>query len=225
MDEPVETNIVQDDAAIDADKGDKFYKSQEEVDRAFRKRLERERRKWEESLKKNNTDNLENIEKSEQEIKDENIVSDELKNIGDDLLPLLSKLDKEIGNEDNPETIDSEETEEFVNGMLNEISDLEQEYDGIDLTQDLKNPLFLHMLENGEPLKKVYDYFNPEKSREVNFRELEREVTERIRLRNSRPVSISHANSQNTVYDVSRLSQSEIEDIDRRVKRGERVVL
>lgn len=224
MDESVETNIVQDDAAIDADKGDKFYKSQEEVDRAFKKRLEREKRKWEESLKKNNTDDIENIEKSEQEIKDENIVSDELKNIGDDLLPLLSKLDMEIEDVNSSEA-DSEQTDEFVGNVLNEISDLEQEYEGVDLTEDLKNPLFLHMLESGEPLKKVYDYFYPEKSREINFREMEREVIERIRLRNSRPLSISRANSQNTVYDVSRLSQSEIEDIDRRVKRGERVVL
>lgn len=224
MDEPVETNIVQDDAAIDADKGDKFYKSQGEVDRAFKKRLEREKRKWEESLKINNESSFENYEKSEYEIKDENKVNDELKEIGDELLPLLSNLDKQIGDGNSLET-DSKQTDEFVNNILNEINGLEQQYEGIDLTEDLKNPLFLHMLENGEPLKKVYDYFNPEKSREVNFKEMEREVTERIRLRNSRPASISHANSQNTVYDVSRLSQSEIEDIDRRVKRGERVVL
>jgi len=222
MDESVENINVQDDAAIDAEKGEEagFYKSQAEVDRAFKKRLERERRKWEKSFKDRTAQEAENNTEGKRDS-----VNEELSKIGEELSPFLDKIEyeNELAKENNEET--DAKTEEFVRTVMNEVKELEDIYEDLDLTEDLNNPLFMHMLKEGQPLKKVYDYFNPERSRQVLYRQIEREVTERIRARNLKPSSISYSNSSNTVYDISRLTQKDIEEIDRRVRRGERVVL
>lgn len=225
MDETVENVLVQDDAAIDAEKGEEtgFYKSQKEVDRAFRKRLERERKKWEQSLTEESepakaVDNLNTH-------KNQNAVEGELSKIGEALSPYLEDIEKSGELLENTEDASDEETEQFVSSVMKEVQELEDMYNEIDLTEDFNNPLFTHMLKEGQPLKKVYDYFNPEKSKQALYRQMEHEVTERIRARNSRPSSIAHSNASNTSYDISRLTQKDIEEIDKRVRRGERVVL
>lgn len=229
MDETVENVLVQDDAAIDAEKGEEtgFYKSQKEVDRAFKKRLVRERKKWEQSLTKETepakAEDNSNIDKDQN--KNENAVDDELSKIGEELSPYLEDIEKSGELPENTESVPDEETEEFVSSVMKEVQELEDMYEEIDLTEGFNNPLFTHMLKEGQPLKKVYDYFNPEKSRQSLYRQIEHEVTERIRARNSRPSSIAHSNANNASYDISRLSQKDIEEIDKRVRRGERVVL
>lgn len=226
MEESVENTLVQDDAAIDAEKGEEsgFYKSQEEVNRAFKKRLEREKKKWEQSLKNNGGDKAQAQESSEEK---EDPVEEELSKIGEELSPFLEKIEDEgeLFEEEKQKEKEDFETQEFVRTVMNEVRELEQIYEELDLTEELNDPLFTHMLKEGQPLKKVYDYFKPERNRQDLYRQIEREVTERIRARNARPSSIARANASNASYDISRLTQKDIEEIDRRVRRGERVVL
>ncbi|GEM_PF-1485671 len=231
MEETVENVIEQDDAAMDADMGGNtdYYRSQEEVDRAFKKRLERERRKWEASLKERSGEKAEALEDKragdEQQAKSsEDIVNEQLGEIESELEPYLKNIEAE-GEMPSEQEEDDYETEAFVESVLKEVSELEQLYEDLDLTEELSNPLFTHMLKEGQPLKKVYDYFKPQKSRDAVYKEVEREVTEHIRARNAKPSSIAYANASSASYDISRLSQRDIEEIDRRVKRGERVVL
>ena len=196
---------------------EKYYKSQKEVDAAFKKRLDRERKKWEESLK--------NVQYPENEKKetDERTVLDELNNIGSELEPFLKYIENEEGFEKiREENEEDKKAEEFAASVLDEVEKLEELYDDLDLSQDFNNSLFTYMLEKGEPLKKVYDYFNPQKNYDALHREIEREIIGQIRARNSKPNSISHANASSAYYDASRLTQKDIEEIDRRVKRGER---
>ena len=222
MDESVE-NILQDDAASDAGTGENFYKSQKEVDIAFRKRLEHERKKWEEEINNiNSNDDPQSVVKKEA---DEEIVQNELNDIGKEIEPYLKEIENEESFNQFTEEESNIEAEEFAENVLKEVSELEQLYDDLDLKEDFENPLFLYMLESGEPLKKVYDYFNPQKNMQEIRKDIERQVTENIRARNSRPSPIAYANSSSASYDVTRLSQKDIEDIDRRVKRGERIVL
>ncbi len=226
MEESVENSFVQDDAAIDAEKGEEsgFYKSQEEVNRAFKKRLEREKKKWEQSLKNNGGHKAQAQESSEEK---EDPVEEELSKIGEELSPFLEKIEDEgeLFEEEKQKEKEDFETQEFVRTVMNEVRELEQIYEELDLTEELNDPLFTHMLKEGQPLKKVYDYFKPERNRQDLYRQIEREVTERIRARNARPSSIARANASNASYDISRLTQKDIEEIDRRVRRGERVVL
>ena len=229
MEETVENVLVQDDAAIDAEKGEEtgFYKSQKEVDKAFKKRLERERKKWEQSLEKGTREKQSenNLVIEKEENKKEDTVEDELSKMGDELHSYLERIEDEGELPENNIERPDEETEKFVESILKEVQELEDMYEEVDLTEDFDNPLFTHMLKEGQPLKKVYDYFNPEKNKQAIYKQIEHEVTERIRARNSKPSSIAHSNANNASYDISRFTQKDIEEIDKRVRRGERVVL
>jgi len=79
------------------------------------------------------------------------------------------------------------------------------------------------MVANGYDAKRVYEFFYPIRYRGNLKKTVEREVLDRIRLRNNRPQTISAANAALSVRDISRMSDEEIRAIDARIKRGEKV--
>ena len=193
---------AQDDAAQDAASGERentreetYYRSQKEVDEAFGKRLAQERKKWEKEASLH----------AELERLKERSLREDLRDVSD-------------AGYEKPKS-------EFIQSILQQTEALKRDYPEFSMEEAMQNPLFAMMLAKGESLERVADYFYPERAREKVFREAEDEVLERIRRRNARPHTMAHANQGEIYRDIGKLSDEEILDIDRRVKRGERVIL
>ncbi len=175
------------------DTGGGYYRSQEEVDAAFKKRMERERRKWEEENPRAFDSNAGEPQ--------------ELENTGPD-----AENENKYG--------------EMLDDIARQADELLEIYPDFDFPRELEQkPMFAYMLAEGMDLKSVYEYFYPEKAMERVREDIRTEVIENIRARNARPQGIRYQNGAGGVRDVSLLTDAQIEDIDRRVKRGERVML
>ena len=211
MEETNEVEMTRDD---DAGLPEGFYRSQKEVDFAFKKRLEKERRKWEEELLTQPalSDGLELEEEQEAP------VEEKTESASDDFLEEVRQQAQK-----------QRELEEKYAPQMAEIFLQEDEFKRIkpefDLSEELKaNPLMATMLASGHRLSEVYDFFHPEEALERMSDQAERQALENIMARNGRPREIfSSAGSKGK--DIMRLSQEEMDEIDRRVRAGERVVL
>lgn len=111
--------------------------------------------------------------------------------------------------------------EEFLADIKFQEEELKKEIPEFNLADEIeKNPMFAVMLSFKEPMAKVYGYFNPE----VVYKEIEQDILERIKARNLRPAHVEQRGKSKGV-DVNSLSASDIAEIDKRVRRGERVEL
>ncbi len=111
--------------------------------------------------------------------------------------------------------------EEFLAEIKVQEEELKKLIPEFDLAAEIeKNPMFAVMLSFKEPMGKVYEYFNPE----YLYREIEKEILDRIKSRNLRPEHVEQRGKSGG-YDVSSLSAKDIEEIDKRVRRGERIEL
>lgn len=167
-----------------------FYKSQQEVDQAFSKRMAAEREKWE-------------SERSGQE----GIAGDTQPDAGDAALSYS-------------------EERSFIRSVQQGEAEIRQIDPNFDLSAELEhNPLFALMVAQGQDIKDVYEFFHKESSEGRLRKSVEKEIFERIRMRNNRPDALRSANAGKVSRDISGMSEKEIMDIDKRIKRGERVVL
>jgi hypothetical protein len=181
-----------------------FYKSQKEVDRAFALRLAAERKKWErEQL---GAEPLESGEES----------------------PELEQSEAPAGEEMEPDAgeMDLMEQKRFLMRVVEAEGEIKREDPYFDMEQEIRrNPMFALMIANGYDPRRVYEFFYPIRARGNLKKAVEREVMDRIRLRNRRPATMASPNAAMSIRDVARMSDEEIGRIDARVKRGERVRL
>ena len=211
---------VRDDAVQDAASGEdetsneKYYRSQKEVDEAFSKRLAHERRKWEREASLHS------------EVERLKAQADRTPKPPETPELLLEQENKPASRgRKEQETTASPIRSEFIEKIQAELETIQQEYPAFSMETAMENPLFGMMLATGEPLERVVDYFYPEHRQDQIRREAEDAVLERIRRRNVRPVSMGHANFGSFHRDIAQMSDEEILDIDRRVKRGEKITL
>lgn len=175
---------------------DDYYRSQAEVDTAFSKRLEREKKKWEQQAR----------EEAEAQI--------------NGILNETEGADAAPGGEEN-----AFDTEQFIERIGMEEKEIQREDPGFDMLAEMnQNPMFALMAASGLPLKKVYEFFHSEEKEGALRKRVEQEIIGKIRSRNIRPAPI-HPAGGGAMKDISKMSESEILEIDARVRRGERVVL
>lgn len=212
------------------DDGDQtgYYRSQQEVDHAFGKRLAHERAKWEQAQKEAQAQDQNQEEAGEPQAQPPNEGAQL-----DGLLEAMAQHEQTaVTGSDPSETIDratdaalgNNTHAAFLVDIAQQAEALSQEMD-FDLAREMENPVFAMLLATGAPLRDVMEYVHPEQKAARLRADAEREVIERIRARNQRPASLQRANASQSQLDVSALSDEQIRDIDRRVKRGERVVL
>lgn len=197
--ETVEQNFVDDAQNLDAEQKNEqpadYYRSQQEVDRAFAKRLEAERQKWEREAAAAKPD------------------ADDREETGDGEAPDAGELSLN-------------EQRRFLTEVIRAEEEIRKEDPYFDLGEELKrNPMFALMIANGYDAKRVYEFFYPIRHRGNLKKAVEREIMDRIRLRNTRPQTMGTANAAMSVRDISKLSDDEIRQIDARIKKGERVRL
>ena len=181
-----------------------FYKSQKEVDRAFALRLAAERKKWERErlAAEPSASGAENLE--------------------------LNRNEAPTGEEMEPDAgeMDLMEQKRFLMSVVEAEEEIQREDPYFDMEQEIRrNPMFALMIANGYDPRRVYEFFYPIRARGNLKKAVEREVMDRIRLRNRRPLTMASPHAAMNVRDVSRMSDEEIGRIDARVKRGERVRL
>ena len=195
---------AQADAVPDAAAGEEqpadYYRSQQEVDQAFAKRLAQEKKKWEKEA---------SLAAEVERLKTQT---------AQELPPQEAERPEQPAEEPPAKS-------EFIQNITREAEEIAEQFPDFRMEKAMENRLFAMMLASGEPLKQVVAYFYPEYGRQEMREQTEREILANIRTRNLRPRSIGHANQGSMRRDVASLSDEEILDIDRRVKRGERVVL
>ncbi len=200
---------------------DDYYRSQKEVDAAFKKRLEREKQRWE-------RDTAAEAETKLQELLQE----------GADAAQDTASVQEETNLQDSTnaqETMDAQGREDAGEGGWDEdafLAAIRKDEEVIaaddpdfDLAGEMeKNPAFALMLAQGLPLKRVYDFFHGDTVEGRMKQEMEQEIVARIRARNNRPAPIGSSGGE-AKRDISRMSDAEILEIDARVRRGERITL
>ncbi|MDL2220084.1 hypothetical protein LJC55_00225 [Eubacteriales bacterium OttesenSCG-928-N14] len=196
--ETVDRIAVADDAPQLPEVQDGFYKSQEEVDRAFALRLAAERKKWEAGMQT----------PSEEDAQQE-----------------TGEVEQDAAAEQT-QTMDYAQEREFLRNVMRGEEAIKEVNPGFDMGEELaQNPLFALMVAQGLPIKRVYDFFYPQQSEGMLRKSVEQQILSRMRMRNARPKSIASANAPTSYRDISKMSDDEILNIDARIKRGERVVL
>ena len=136
--------------------------------------------------------------------------ADDMEALGEITLKGIKEADKEATTE-----ID----EEFLADIKFQEEELKKLVPEFDLSEEIqKNPMFAVMLSFKEPMDKVYGYFNPE----FVYKEIEKEILERIKSRNLRPAHVEQRGKSGG-YDVNSLTAADIAEIDKKVRRGERV--
>lgn len=155
-----------------------------------------------------------NIRRNKKQAEDKEVtqaVSD-MEKLGEATVNGIKEADK-----DAIERID----EEFLAEIKFQEEELQKLIPEFNLATEIeKNPMFAVMLSFREPMQKVYEYFNPE----YLYHEIEKEILDRIKARNLRPVHVEQR-GKSGVYDINNLSANDIAEIDKRVRRGERVEL
>lgn len=180
---------------------DDYYRSQKEVDAAFKKRLEREKQRWERDRDREAAEEAEM--KMQELLKEGADAAQDTANAG------------EKGWDEEP----------FLAGIQKDEEAITAENPEFDLADEMeKSPVFALMLAQGLPLKRVYDFFHSDAAEGRLKRSVEQEIISRIRARNSRPTPIGNSGGE-VKRDISRMSDAEILEIDARVRRGERVTL
>lgn len=196
-----------------------YYRSQEEVDHAFGKRLAHERTKWEKAQKE--------AQKGEPEAEGEAGGEE------DALVEAMAAYEQQVpASGENPAimidratdaAVDNAQHAAFLLGIAQQAEALSEKMP-FDLAREMENPVFAMLLATDAPLRDVMEYVHPELKSQRLRADAEREVVERIRARNQRPAPLTRANASSQM-DVAALTDEQIREIDRRVKRGERVVL
>ena len=140
----------------------------------------------------------------------------------------LNRNEAPTGEEMEPDAgeMDLMEQKRFLMSVVEAEGEIQREDPYFDMEQEIRrNPMFALMIANGYDPRRVYEFFYPIRARGNLKKAVEREVMDRIRLRNRRPLTMASPNAAMNVRDVSRMSDEEIGRIDARVKRGERVRL
>ncbi|MGI6168255.1 MAG: hypothetical protein ACOYI4_00875 [Christensenellales bacterium] len=109
--------------------------------------------------------------------------------------------------------------------LLEQADEVRRWWPEFNLEAEMQDPLFALLAASGYPLGQVVAFVYPDQAKERAKSEAEQEVLQRIRSRNLRPASMGYANVGGSVgIDIASLTDEEIGAIDRRVRRGERVV-
>ena len=179
-----------------------YYRSQAEVDRAFSKRIAAQRAKWERE-------------------RDEAIQAS--KDCG-------QAEDTENGEEQDfpqaqQETEQEQEKREFLLDIGRQAEVFKQSMPCFDMSREISgNEDFRSLLAMGVSVEQAYKATSEEYVAFVR-EQAQQEVVKNIRVRNLKPAPISPSHAASAEFDVDLLTPSQFEEIDRRVKRGERVKL
>ena len=178
------------------------FKSQREIDVAISKRLEAERRKLRQKYEKES-----NMAKA---------IKERFPDIED-----ASQLSEKLDGFDNPQ----QSVEQLAAGLLTgevELKKMDPEFDLIENLSD--NPQAMALALGGASVKQVYDFLNMDKLIASAKLQGEKTALESIRSRQNMP-SVNQAGGYEGIFDVDNLTLMEIESIEKRLRRGERVKL
>lgn len=180
--------------------GGEFYKSQEEVDRAFGYRLASERRRWEREHR------------------------DELRRVRSEA-PEDGQTDARLSGE----RTDGDDYAYFAD-LVAQGNELAGVYPAFDLMEEIgNNPAFERMVANGVPVPEAYEMAGQapllEKERMIRQDERRRIMEEMESRAQSLPPVEQDPGLSDPVLDVTRISEEELKRLAERVRRGERVVI
>lgn len=239
------------DAADDGQEGEKVYKSQGEVDRAFGKRIKAERRKWEkeqeEAREKERAKSeshgvlTDRIRKAFPGLSDEEILEElddrSLEQAAEEsglTADQIKAMDKRYGgterkkHEKESAPALPEDVQANIQRIQAEAEELNKVYP-FDLAAMTGNKKFAGMVLSGAPVAEALRLTDPDFAKlcEEKFREkTEAEYAEKLKKRNdSLPPSKGKGKGGNADLDVRKMTDEELEAIAERVRRGERVVI
>lgn len=121
------------------------------------------------------------------------------------------------------------ERQENVIRWRNEEAELQKTFPNFDLTTEFEDPTFAQMLMSGVPVRNAYMALHAEDiiqgGVQVAYEKGREAVASSIAANAGRPLEngVSNKPAVNTKKDVSKLTYAEMDDIDARVNRGERI--
>jgi hypothetical protein len=124
-----------------------------------------------------------------------------------------------------PPPIDAQSLAQQAVHLLQEEADIRQEDDSFDLVAALQeNSTARRMLTSGAPVREVYDYLHLSDRIQAARAEAESQTLERIRARGRMPSPLPRRGGGGS-FDARNLTQEQVEDIQRRLRQGEKVRL
>ena len=110
---------------------------------------------------------------------------------------------------------------------LREADELKTEFPGFDIRTEVKDPRFRAMIESGIDLRSAYTALHSRDVVDAAIEQSRNRMTSEIIQRSARPAENGTSDQSAAVGkpDISSLSRSEIEAIERRVARGEKIYL
>lgn len=107
--------------------------------------------------------------------------------------------------------------------------ELSKEYEGFDLGVEIKNPAFRAMLKAGVSIKNAYEavHMDEIKSGIISRtkQQTEKQVTDNIRAKGSRPSEVGGNPAMTISTDVSKMTKAQREELAKRAMRGEIIEL
>jgi len=124
---------------------------------------------------------------------------------------------------------DAEIAQQKVQSWINEAEQLKQIYPDFDLNAEADNAIFASLLNNGFPMKNAYEAAHHDELMATAMQHVaqttEKKVTNSLMANKSRPVEngVSSHSASRVKQDLSSASDEELDAIDKRVQRGERI--
>lgn len=121
------------------------------------------------------------------------------------------------------------ERQENVTRWRNEEAELQKTFPNFDLTTEFEDPTFAQLLISGVPVRSAYMALHADDiiqgGVQVAFERGKEAVASSIQANAKRPLEngVSSKPAVNTKKDISKLTKAEMDDIDERVRRGERI--
>lgn len=111
---------------------------------------------------------------------------------------------------------------EFIDGLVQQEAAIKSKYPDFDLASTVEsNPEFAQLLVNGVSVETAYNAVFPDKIK----KQVETEVVNRIKTRNTRPSEIKNTSGSGVSVDINNLTDEQILELAQRARRGERIQL
>ena len=113
-----------------------------------------------------------------------------------------------------------------VRKLYNDSKDLTNEYPEFDITEEIDNPEFIKLIQNGIDLKTAYEIVHRDEIMKRFKEKTIEDLKNEIRARENRPVENGLSSSSSAILktDISKLTPAQRAEIAKRVQRGEKII-
>lgn len=136
-----------------------------------------------------------------------------------------AELENQRFRQQQRESLQNQLAQKQLSAWNQQAEELSREYEGFDLANEIKNPAFQAMLKAGVPMRNAYESIHMEDIKNGIIsrtqKQTEKNVTDNIRAKGSRPSEVGGTPAMTISTDVSKLTKAQRAELARRAERGE----